>query len=296
MSKKRHLGSSRIPEVSFAPPMGIRTGLEVLTLAELRRRAPHGELSAPGRPTFHKLLTLKTGLLLHTVDFTSYAVEPGTWLWVRPGQVQQWHDLTQAEGTLILFQPDFLDSDTAEAARLHDPHGPVLRAAAGEDLTALRIATEHLRREFDQHQGLAHEVHIAVLQHLLAALVLRLAHSASPVGTPAAVHSQVFLEFRDAVESSYATVRRVEDYGRLLRYSPRTLSRATINATGLGAKEYLDQRVILEAKRQLAHSGQSAAQIGIKLGFSSASNFSKFFHQRTGLTPLTFREQVVGNQ
>jgi hypothetical protein len=64
------------------------------------------------------------GWLWHTVDFTGYALDPGSWLWVRPGQVQQWQDLRQAEGTLILFEPDFLDPATAEAVALNDPHAP----------------------------------------------------------------------------------------------------------------------------------------------------------------------------
>jgi hypothetical protein len=31
-----------------------------------------------------------------------------------------------------------------------------------------------------------------------------------------------------------------------------------------------------------------------RLGFSSATNFSKFFHQRTGTSPLAFRHAVRG--
>nr|WP_276508638.1 helix-turn-helix transcriptional regulator [Modestobacter muralis] len=88
--------------------------------------------------------------------------------------------------------------------------------------------------------------------------------------------------------------RRVEDYARELGYSPRTLSRASLAATGVGAKEVLDRRVVLEAKRLLAHTDRSAAQVGAQLGFSSATNFSKYFHQRTGTSPIVFRAQVRG--
>lgn len=137
MVKTRQDRKGRIPEVRFAAPTGTPSGVEVLPLAVLRQRArDSGILTAPQRPTFHHLLALDDGVLWHTVDFTGYALEPGSWLWVRPGQVQQWHDLRQAEGTLILFEPDFLDPVTVEAVALNDPHAPVLHTPTGEQQQA----------------------------------------------------------------------------------------------------------------------------------------------------------------
>jgi AraC-like DNA-binding protein len=46
--------------------------------------------------------------------------------------------------------------------------------------------------------------------------------------------------------------------------------------------------------RLLAHGDQPAAKIAARLGFSSATNFSKFFHQRAGTSPLAFRHAVRG--
>jgi AraC-like DNA-binding protein len=136
---------------------------------------------------------------------------------------------------------------------------------------------------------------VAVLRHLLAALVLRLADTSDAVGTPAGDHPATFLQFRDAVEADFGRTRRVNDYARVLGYSPRTLSRATMAAAGVGAKEFIDRRVLLESKRLLAHGAQSAAQISTQLNFSSPTNFSKFFQERTGYSPLQFRRSARGD-
>ncbi|MEU7145090.1 helix-turn-helix transcriptional regulator [Nocardia sp. NPDC046473] len=85
----------------------------------------------------------------------------------------------------------------------------------------------------------------------------------------------------------------MQDYANTLGYSARTLSCAT-PAAGVGAKEFIDRRLILEAKRLLAHSDQTAARIADRLGFSSATHFSKYFHQRTGQTPIAFRNAIRG--
>jgi AraC-like DNA-binding protein len=285
-----------IAEVAFAAPPGTPSGVEVLSLAQLRDRAQgSGILSAPQRPTFHHLITLDSGVLWHSVDFTGYALEPGSWLWVRPGQVQQWHDLRQAEGTLILFEPDFLDPTTAEAAALTNPHAPVLRTMTGAEHHPLNLATQHLTQEFGQPYG-SSRVHVAVLRHLLAALVLRLSDPGETAGSPVGDQPGIFLDFRDLVEKDFATTRRVEDYARQLGYSPRTLSRATLAAAGVGAKEFIDRRIILEAKRLLAHSNRTAAQIAAQLGFAEPTNFTKFFQQRTSTSPIAFRTEVRGTR
>ncbi|WP_372487578.1 helix-turn-helix transcriptional regulator [Streptomyces lomondensis] len=159
-----------------------------------------------------------------------------------------------------MFQPGFLDSATSALARVDDPYAPVVLTSETED-DALSTALDHLRGEFRALGELPVEAHVSVLRHLLAALVLRLAH----------------------------LPRRLDDYARALGYSARTLSRAALSAAGVSAKEYIDRRVILEAKRLLAHGDQPASRIATHLGFSSATNFSKFFQQRTGQSPIAFR-------
>ncbi|MGV9311935.1 helix-turn-helix transcriptional regulator [Streptomyces sp. NPDC003691] len=295
MVKKRHDAPRGISEINFAAPAGSPAGVEVLRLADLRRRVPAERLGAPRRPDFHHLITLTGGTLRHTVDFAACALDPGTWLWVRPGQVQQWGDLSEAEGTLILFRRDFLDPATTDGARLEDPHAPVLRRPLPGDAAALELATDHLAAEFLALGRLPLEAHTAVLRHLLAVLVLRLAHLTMPAGSPAPAPDATYLRFRDAVEKDFSRTRRVEDYADALGYSPRTLSRATLAAAGLGAKEFIDRRVVLEAKRLLAHSDRTAARIADHLGFSSATHFSKYFNQRTGQTPIAFRDTVRGH-
>ncbi|MFF0446554.1 helix-turn-helix transcriptional regulator [Streptomyces sp. NPDC004609] len=295
MVKKRHDVDRGITEISFAAPAGTPVGVEVLPLAGLRHRVRAERLTAPQRPDFHHLLTLTSGALWHTVDFTAYALDPGSWLWVRPGQVQQWGDLTHAEGTLFLFRQDFLDPATTDRARTEDSHAPVLRRPLPGDAAAVRLAADHLTAEFHALGHLPLEVHTTALRHLLAVLVLRLAHLTTPAGSPAPEPDATYLRFRDAVEKTFTRSRRVEDYAEALGYSARTLSRATLAAAGLGAKEFIDRRVVLEAKRLLAHSDQTAARIAGHLGFSSATHFNKYFHQRTGQTPIAFRTMVRGH-
>ncbi|GAA1669032.1 AraC family transcriptional regulator [Glycomyces endophyticus] len=273
----------------LAEPFGAPApSFEILTLARLRASA--AGLARPFRPDRHCLVTLTSGALRHAVDFREHALVPGQWLWARPGQVQQWGDLDRAEGVVVRFASGFLDPDTAIGVCADDPHAPVLRAPTAEDHALLRAAMTQLQWEHSADR-LAPDTRRQVLRHLLAVLVLRIA--SLPTVAAGSEHGEAYLSFRDAVERDFANTRTLSDYAEALACSPRTLSRATIAAVGMPAKEFIDRRVVLEAKRMLACSSTPAARIGERLGFSSATNFNKFFAQRTGMTPIAFRSEVL---
>jgi AraC-like DNA-binding protein len=69
----------------------------------------------------------------------------------------------------------------------------------------------------------------------------------------------------------------------------RTLTRASQAAVGVGAKRFIDDRILLEAKRLLIHTDLTAASVGQRLGFPRATTFTKFFRLHTNQTPSEFR-------
>ena len=288
-------GHTRVPTVNFAPPAGVPTGLEVVRLSTLHGRTSRlRSFSLPSRITFHRILTLSRGVITHTVDFERVELRPGRWLWIRPGQVQQWGELDGAEGTVVYFEPAFLDADTARVAGLHDSYAPSVIDPDNASGNSLRTLAGQLLEEFDSLGEIPLEVHTAVLRHLLAALVLRLSHAGDqPAGARTRPLAEVFARFRALVERDFARSRYVSEYAAQLGYSPRTVSRATHEAFGIAAKQFIDRRVTLEAKRLLVHDELSAAQIATYLGFTSATNFTKFFRHHTGSTPGAFREAVA---
>ncbi|MFF4157042.1 helix-turn-helix domain-containing protein [Streptomyces sp. NPDC001678] len=300
MVKKRHTApcasvesDGGILELAYEPPPGAPPGLEVMTVAELRERAAEGLLHRPQRLDFHQIVAVDAGSAVHTVDFRTHTLDAGSVLWVRPGQVQQFGDVDAIEGTVVLVQPGFIPPGTAVSEAADDPFGPVLWRPGGEDREAVFCAVRHLATDYRTGERLASAVRTEVLRHLFSVLVLRLTHASAPVsGLPAP--GDAFMRFRAAVERDFAAHRRVADYARALGYAPRTLSRATLAAAGVGAKEFVDRRVMLEAKRLLAHSELPAARIAERLGFADAANFSKFFQQRAGDTPGAFRTALRG--
>ena len=95
--------------------------------------------------------------------------------------------------------------------------------------------------------------------------------------------------FRDLLERDFVTAHDVGHYARQLGYSSRTLGRATRAVAGETPKQAIDRRIILEARRLLAHSDRPITVVSRELGFGDPSNFSTFFVRWTGVAPTAFR-------
>lgn len=260
-------------------------------------RTWHAEGAAPlervHRIDFHVVMFFDDGPVRHMIDFAEYEASPGDVLWIRPGQVHRFSKASEYRGTVLAMQPGFLPRATVEATGLYRYDLPPLLHPDQARLTALKSALAQLQREYEDTTTLPLSLHTAVLRHALTAFLLRLAHLAA--SSAEAVRRQsdtTFTLFRDAVEKNFATNHSVSAYADSLGYSRRTLVRAVRAATGETPKGFIDKRVILEAKRLLAHTDMPIGRVGVAVGFPDAANFSKFFHQHTDVTPAAFRAEL----
>ncbi|WP_309060790.1 AraC family transcriptional regulator [Streptomyces sp.] len=281
-----------VPTVSYRPTPGRPPGLEILDLAGLAARADERErpLTVPARPAFHLVVAMRSGRLECSVDFTAYSMGAGDWLWVWPGQVLRFPDGPgEGDATVLVFPTGFPDAATAALIQNgeHIPHRLITPGKARQ--TALLRLLDALAEEHADLSGLPLEAYVETLGNLLSVILIRLVHLADPRRQPPSGGNEPFRLFRQAVEEGFDRTHRVEDYAAQLGYSPRTLTRATRAVLGCGAKRYIDNRVLLEAKRLLIHTSLPPAAISARIGFAYPTVFSAFFRQHTGMTPTGFR-------
>ncbi|WP_371583808.1 helix-turn-helix domain-containing protein [Streptomyces sp. NBC_01314] len=290
-----------VPLYGFQPPVGTPYGLEVTTVEDFH--TDHNDWPwnppRPGRATFHYLILVTEGELRHDVDHVTRTVAPGQWLWVRPGHVQCWHDPRAVRGPFILFEPEALRPDIAhQLAPVTSHDAPAVLTPHSDDAPWLEQTAFQL---LDEHRALGRRplaAHHALRCSLLEALLLRLASSPDLTQAPVAARTTplvgtsgqrpVYERFLDALELRYRELHHVDDYARLLGCSVRTLSRATRAAADTGARQVIDQRRLLEARRLLGHARWTARAVADHLGFTDTANFGRFFRHHTGLTPAAY--------
>lgn len=288
-----------LPEVRFENPRLAALGVEPMSVAELRRKAG-ARLSQPERVDFFMLMLVTAGQGVHTVDFLSWPVRPGTVIFVQPGQVQQWQAEDAYEGALVLIDPGALPDVAGQVlARELALLGLVEWQAAldleGAALQAVRAGMAQLREDFAAFAGAG--LDIALIRHELMALLVRVARAQQARQQAGAGQGEgarlAYRLFVQALEAGFAQAHSLQYYARRLGYSASTLSRACMAAEGRTAKAVISRRIALEARRLLAHSPAAVADVAHRLGFSEATNFVKFFRRETGLTPAAFRKAMT---
>ncbi|MFI7342531.1 helix-turn-helix domain-containing protein [Streptomyces sp. NPDC050085] len=246
------------------------------------------------RIDFHVLLFFREGPVHHMVDFTEYEVGAGDILWIRPGQVHGFSSTERYVGTALTMQPGFLPRAIVEATGMYRYDRPPLLHPGEAELGALDASLAQLNREY-LDTTLPLSLHTSVLRHALTAFMLRVAHVSAQAAADECrpQPDTTFTRFRTAVEQGFTTNHSVSAYADELGYSRRTLVRAVRAATGQTPKAFIDHRVVLEAKRLLAHTELPVGRIGAAVGFGDSANFSKFFQQHAGVTPAAFRAEQV---
>lgn len=284
-------GRNTLPEVRFENPRLAQLGIELMTLTELRHKATAPRLNQPERVDFFMLLLVVAGTGVHTVDFVDWPLTAGQMLFVRPGQVQQWHTTGDFEAHLILIDPSALPPHPFPLDEWKTcPKGLFLQ---GEQRDMMQRSVEQLRHDFDQFSG--DPLDILLLRYQLMVLLTRFARlqQRPPDAPPPTSSHHTHRLFVQMLETRFTQERSLRYYAQRLGYSESTISRACIATEGRPAKEVIARRVVLEAKRRLAHSSASVAEIAHQLGFSEATNFVKFFRRYAHTTPLDFRQQIT---
>ncbi|MEU8377019.1 AraC family transcriptional regulator [Micromonospora sp. NPDC048894] len=222
------------------------------------------------------------------LDFHALPCRPGTLLRATPGQVLRCP--ARLDAIVLRWHADALHGLDVDPAAV--PHHHQL---TGEDEDAVinevsQLVVDHRRHRDDPAAR-------ALLRHQLAVLLIRLAllpgardSERAPDDTdPQRTEAATFRRFCREVEAGYPYTRRVEDYAARLGCSVRTLTRACLAVTGRSAKQVVDERVALQARRLLAATDEPVARIGRQLGFPEPTNFGRFFTREVGVSPGAFR-------
>lgn len=254
-------------------------------------------LPYPHRHDFFHIVWVERGSGHHIIDEVRYEVRPGTLFFMAPGQVHDFVLSSDAEGYTINFSAEFFalqlqNKNVLAQIPIYDRDRPVQALYThGAQADDIRRSINAIRKEYEEEQFRAQDM----IRSFLFVLLVKASRLALPEGgVDTGSRTQLlFRRFKVLLEEHFVDVQDPAEYARLLRTTERALNDAARRCGGSTTAQLIRERIILEAKRLLAHSGAQVAQVGAQLGFEDPAYFSRCFKKHTGRTPIEFRQSIA---
>jgi len=271
---------------------GFPVEFEIVSLTTLYENNK-AALIVPHRTSFYHILLFKDNVTSHNVDFKSLKINSGTLVFLNKDVVQQFSN-TPAKGTAILFSEDFFARTDKDLQILKSSvlFNDLFEIATIDTTTAdpsilqlFKALETEANKSFDGFQS-------DILHNYLSNLLLYSEREYRRTSFKQVAKSDELdftLLFKDLVETHFRANRQVSFFIKKMNITEKRLNKATTKILGKTPKTVIDERVILECKRLLSYSSQSAKEIGYQLGFDEPTNFIKYFKKHTAITPFDFR-------
>lgn len=257
----------------------------------------NGKTDEPHRHDYYTILLVKEAGGKHMIDFNEYAFSNHQVFFVSPGQIHQVVEEKQSTGYVVLFSPQFLAENHIPCYFIDDlqlfndhGHSPPLLVNDTEFARLAGFCEEMIQvRDFDlKYKEPAISSYIKLfLIHANNVCSLQNNH---PQNQEAA--NSILKNFKTLVNEKFHEWHQTTDYASELNVTPDYLSRVVKSLTGKTSKEFIQARIIIEAKRLIVFSDLTSKEIGYQLGFSEPANFSAFFKKHTGFPPSQFNKRL----
>ena len=280
--------SENIPKYDFKNHQ-TRLGLEVISLDRIRDYSIQQNIKAH-RLNFYQIIIITGGSGSFEVDFEKIQYTTNTIIPVAQGQVQKFDFALEIDGYAVLFTPEFLINEEMDYHFLYNYiiflHSikPICLAANNTILALL----DEMRTEQDlDHAFDAGEYQRNLLKNLLI-LTERTKREKAEIVCNDSLN--LFMKFRKELEANISYKTKVADICDTLNITAKQLNGAVKLFARSTAKQFIDDRIILEIKRLLTYSSLSVKEIAYEIGFEDPTNFTKYFKARVNMLPTEYQK------
>ena len=289
--------SKEIPHISFHTKFPEIKGIEIFpleSLIERKEQLDHNPEKAH-QLGFYMLVLYTQGNSKHLVDFVWHDVKENTAIYLSKGQVNAFNFKKELKGIILLFTEDYFDeqlnkmpSDTIIrlfTSHLFSPRVMIPESSNVDDYIRLLFHEFHKEGSTFNKKNVINNLYNIVFSKLEALKQDQTFHLKD------SDKLKSFLSFKSLLEKNFHKSRNADFYALKLNITYKHLNSICKEIINQTAKQFIDDFIILEAKRQLINSSIKSTQLAFSMGFEESGNFIKYFKKHTGLTPNNFKKQ-----
>ena len=246
-----------------------------------RRTEPHKHNS------YFELVYLSAGRGYHTIDNLQYEVRPPVLFFIRQGQVHHWdlEEGTEPEGFVLILKKIFFEKSLdGELKELLEKVSQLSCAYLGEAGVIDQLLGLIVQENAGDGGG-----SFSFVEGLLKGLFVKILEAARPVIDQRGQRKELYRAFTELLLHKRPLRNSVAYYAELLNTTPQNLNAVCRKAVDRSATEVLADHVIGEAKRLLAYTDNTVAEVSFALSFKDPSHFVKYFKRHSSYTPKGFR-------
>ncbi|MCM1076792.1 MAG: helix-turn-helix domain-containing protein [Bacteroides sp.] len=251
----------------------------------------------PSRLDRMLLAVCKRGEISAIIDVAPRRLGPSSIMVLRPGHlISQCRQSDDFEGFFIVANEDKINDILPSLHyvipySLHYNANPIIEITT-EELETQTLIYEMLQRQITTSERLFNNMALNSLCEVLFYNTLGIYASRLSDTKHNTRREELLSHFIDLIEANFKTERSVNFYAEKLFVTPKHLSAVLKDISGKTAGEWIDHRVILEAKLLLRTTGMNIQEISAALNFSNQSFFGKYFKHLTGQSPRDYRNTI----
>ena len=251
--------------------------------------------------TFHKpeqvdaysIYWIKDGKGTYNIDFESYSFNGNVLFFLSPGQVFTVDSEKIKEAYKLTFVRDFYciqihDEEVAcNGVLFNNVYETPFVKPCESDTKKLSFILESLMDEFNRNETAQYDMLQSYLkQFIIHSVRIKKEHHHVKVDE----ETKLFKDFSLLVNKNFKSLHSVTDYANRLGISPKSLTKHFQKIGSQTPSDFIKNRIILEAKRQLIYTDDSVKQIAYDLGFNDSAYFTRFFKKAILKSPLQFKK------
>lgn len=251
------------------------------------------KLLKPHRTAFYLFVFIDNGLSTHKVDLHDQTIANGQLLFVLPNQIHtppkqkdglEYYKLSFDENCLSLLPQQF--------SFLVNPLNTQIISFDKDSKQRVKLLFENLNQllHSDNEQKNA-AIILAHLNSVLTEFDIAYFKSVTKENTQSN-KIQKYIEFKVAVETHLTEQHSINTIADNLSVTTNNLYNIVKEFSGVSPKEFITNRLMLEAQRKLHYSTLSVKELAYELGFNDPDYFSRLFKRATGKSVSNYLSDI----
>lgn len=274
-------------------------GIEIITLESLINRKDNFDHfpEKAHQLSFYMLVFYTNGETEHLVDFVWHKANKGSLFYLSKGQVNAFKFNKGLTGYIILFTEDYFKTQLNKL-----PKNTVIRLFNSRlFLPKIKVPSSSnianyfnlLNDEFYNDKNVFNKNNIVDSLYTIIFSKLEEFKQYQTFSLKESDKLESFLNFKTLLEHHFVESRNADFYAQRMNITYKHLNIICKEIVNVTAKQFIDEFIVLEAKRKLINSSIKSTELAYSLGFEEPTNFVKYFKKHTELTPNSFKKQYI---